>query len=50
MHASEDLSDPSVPPAEREEGRLRDEMNRLGLERAELKEKMNAYEVRNPAE
>ena len=31
--------------AEREEGRLKDEMRRLHLEREDLKEKMNIYEV-----
>ena len=31
--------------AEREEGRLKDEMRRLHLEREDLKEKMNTYEV-----
>ena len=31
--------------AEREEGRLKTEMRRLHLEREDLKEKMNIYEV-----
>ena len=31
--------------AEREEGRLKDEMRRLRVEREDLKEKMNIYEV-----
>ena len=31
--------------AEREEGRLKDEMRRLRLDREDLKEKMNIYEV-----
>lgn len=31
--------------AEREEGRLKDEMRRLQLEREDFKEKMNIYEV-----
>ena len=31
--------------AEREEGRLKAEMRRLHLEREDLKEKMNIYEV-----
>ncbi len=34
-----------VCAAEREEGRLKDEMRRLHLEREDLKEKMNIYEV-----
>lgn len=34
-----------VCTAEREEGRLKDEMRRFHLEREDLKEKMNIYEV-----
>lgn len=35
----------TVHPAEREEGRLKDEVKRMEQERGDLKEKMNIYEV-----
>ena len=34
-----------LPTAERETGRLKDEMKRFELERTDLKDKMNTYEV-----